>query len=131
MSVKWNIDEYVAKASKGSFAARAARADVYKNNCEIFQSGEYITTSGKVVKLNPSAMLAGTVVYDASCQPSPVGGETTTTHTGVANIGSIELGVGTIRRYRLVFLLKYQALLADRSVPASGGRCPRRGRRAS
>ena len=92
MSVKWNIDEYVAKASKGSFAARAARADVYKNNCEIFQSGEYITTSGKVVKLSPSAMLAGTVVYDASCQPSPVGGETTTTHTGVANIGSIELG---------------------------------------
>ena len=92
MSVKWNIDEYVAKASKGSFAARAARADVYKNNCEIFQAGEYMTTSGKIVKLNPAAMLAGTVVYDAFCQPSTSKGEPVKTLTGVANIGSIELG---------------------------------------
>ena len=92
MSVKWNIDEYVAKASKGSFAARAARADVYKNNCEIFQAGGYMTTSGKTVKLNPAAMLAGTVVYDASCQPSTSEGKPVKTLTGVANLGSIELG---------------------------------------
>ena len=92
MSVKWNIDEYVAKASKGSFAARAARADVYKNNCEIFQAGEYMTTSGKAVKLNPAAMLAGTVVYDAACQPLISEGEPVKTLTGVANLGSIELG---------------------------------------
>lgn len=92
MAVKWNVEDYVAKASKGSFAARAARADVYKNNCEIFQAGEYETASGKVVKLDPKPMLEGTVVYDAPIPPAPAADGSVKTYTGVANMGSIELG---------------------------------------
>lgn len=92
MSITWNPDACLEKASKGSFAARAARADVYKNNCEIFQAGSYETASGKTVELDPSPMLEGTIFYDA-----PFAIPEGTVHseppvTGVANIGCLELG---------------------------------------
>ena len=64
MAITWNPDIYFQKASRGSFAAKAARVEVFKNNCEIFQAGAYETVSGKTVELNPSLMLEGTVVYD-------------------------------------------------------------------
>lgn len=91
-AIQWSIEEYAAKASKGSFAARAARADVYRNNCEIFQAGAYLTESGKTVTLDPSAMLEGTVVFDAPISLPAADGTPIATRTGVANIGSIELG---------------------------------------
>jgi uncharacterized protein (TIGR02452 family) len=92
MAVTWNKEAFYQKASKGSFAARAARADVYKNNCEIFQAGGYKTESGKEVSLDPSTMLGGTVVYDspvALVESAPLAGPTV---TGVANMGSLEMG---------------------------------------
>lgn len=52
MTVNWNTEAFFEKASKGSFAARAARTDVFKNNCEIFQAGGYVSESGKEVILN-------------------------------------------------------------------------------
>lgn len=92
MVVTWNPYTYFQKASKGSFAAKAARADVYKNNCEIFQAGGYETTSGKTVELNPSSMLDGTVVYNAPLSFPEDGGKSEPPMTGVANIGCLELG---------------------------------------
>lgn len=92
MAITWNPDIYFEKASKGSFAAKAARADVYKNNCEIFQAGAYETVSGKTVELNPSSMLDGTVVYDAPIVVPEVFASVEAPMTGVANIGCLELG---------------------------------------
>lgn len=92
MAITWNPDIYFEKASKGSFAAKAARADVYKNNCEIFQDGAYVTVSGKTVELNPSPMLDGTVVYDAPIVFPDVSPSADAPLTGVANIGCLELG---------------------------------------
>lgn len=91
MAIKWNPDTYFGKASKGSFAARAARADVYRNNCEIFQAGAYETVSGKTVGLNPSPMLEGTVVYDAPFVIPEAEAFSEPPVTGVANIGCLEL----------------------------------------
>ena len=92
MAITWNPDIYFEKASKGSFAAKAARAEVFKNNCEIFQAGAYETVSGKTVILNPSPMLEGTVVYDAPIDvPEPVA-LSESPMTGVANVGCLEFG---------------------------------------
>lgn len=92
MAITWNPDLFFEKASKGSFAAKAARADVYKNNCEIFQAGAYETVSGKTVELNPSSMLEGTVVYDAPVAIPEAEALYESPMTGVANIGCLELG---------------------------------------
>ena len=92
MAVKWNSESYFEKASRGSFAAKAARVDVYKNNCEIFQAGAYETTSGKTIELNPVPMLEGTVVYDAQIVVPEVAPSADAPMAGVANIGCLELG---------------------------------------
>lgn len=92
MAITWNPDTYFEKASKGSFAAKAARADVYKSNCEIFQAGAYGTTSEKTVELNPSPMLDGTVFYDAPFTIPESAVQSEPPMTGVANIGCLELG---------------------------------------
>lgn len=92
MAVTWNSESYFEKASRGSFAAKAARADVYRNNCEIFQAGAYETTSGKTVKLNSSPMLDGTVVYDAPIVVPEASPYVEAPMTGVANIGCLEFG---------------------------------------
>lgn len=92
MAVKWNPETYFEKASKGSFAAKAARTEVFKNNSEIFQAGAYETTSGKVVDLNPASMLDGTVVYDAPITIPAGEAGSQSPMTGVANIGCLELG---------------------------------------
>lgn len=92
MAVTWNKDSFFLKASKGSFAARAARADVYLNNCEVFQAGAYKTESGKEVVLDPSEMLDGTVVYDSPIALDAVTSLAEPTITGVANMGSLEMG---------------------------------------
>ena len=92
MSVTWNTEAYIAKASKGSFAAKAARVDVYKNNLDIFREGGYVTASGKTVTLDPSPMLEGTVVYYSPSPATDAVPGNGTPLTGVANIGSIELG---------------------------------------
>ena len=92
MAITWNKRAFFDKASKGSFAARAARADVYANNCEIFQAGVYETESGKEVELDPSAMLEGTIVYDSPIALDEMASLSEPTVTGVANIGSIEMG---------------------------------------
>lgn len=92
MAITWNPDIYFEKASKGSFAAKAARADVYKNNCEIFQDGAYVTVSGKTVELNPSPMLDGTVVYDSPVDVSRSVALGESPMTGAANVGCLELG---------------------------------------
>lgn len=92
MAITWNPDTYFEKASKGSFAAKAARADVYKNNSEIFQAGAYGTTSEKTVELNPSPMLDGTVFYDAPFTIPESAVQSEPPMTGVANIGCLELG---------------------------------------
>lgn len=92
MAVTWNKEAFFDKASKGSFAARSARTDVYVNNCEIFRSGGYETESGKEVELDPSAMLEGTIVYDSPISLDEVPAISEPTVTGVANTGSIEMG---------------------------------------
>lgn len=92
MAVTWNKEAFYQKASKGSFAARAARADVYVNNCEIFRAGGYETESGKEVFLDPSAMLEGTVVYDSPVSLAETAPVAEPTVTGVANMGSLEMG---------------------------------------
>ena len=92
MAITWNPESFFEKASKGSFAAKAARADVYKNNCEIFQTGAYETPSGKNIKLNSVTMLDGTVVYDAPIVVPDVSLSADAPLTGVANIGCLELG---------------------------------------
>jgi len=43
----WNPETFFTKVSKGSFAAKAARIDVYKNNCEIFKAGGYVSLNDK------------------------------------------------------------------------------------
>lgn len=92
MAITWNPDIYFEKASRGSFAAKAARAEVFKNNCEIFQAGAYETVSGKTVELNPSLMLEGTVVYDGPVDVSGTVASGESPLTGAANIGCLELG---------------------------------------
>ena len=92
MAVTWNPETFFEKASRGSFAAKAARADVFKNNCEIFQAGAYETVSGKTVGLNPSPMLEGTVVYDAPVAIPEADALSDPPMVGVANIGCLELG---------------------------------------
>lgn len=92
MAINWNPDTYFEKASKGSFAAKAARAEVFKNNCGIFQACAYETVSGKTVELNPSPMLEGTVVYDAPVDVPAAVALNEPPITGVANIGCLELG---------------------------------------
>ncbi len=92
MSVTWNKEAFFAKASKGSFAARAARTEVYRNNCEIFQAGRYTTASGRTVILDPAPMLDATIVYDAPVQIPATPEQEEPTRTGVANTGSLELG---------------------------------------
>ena len=92
MAVTWNPETFFEKASRGSFAAKAARADVFKNTCEIFQAGAYETVSGKTVELNSSPMLEGTVVYDASVTIPVADALSDPPMTGVANIGCLELG---------------------------------------
>ena len=92
MSVTWNKEAWFAKASKGSFAAKAARVDVFKNNCEIFRAGGYETASGKAVELTPGPMLDGTVVYDSPIEVPDTVLASEPPVTGVANIGCLELG---------------------------------------
>ena len=92
MAITWNPDTFFEKASRGSFAAKAARADVYRNNGEIFRAGAYETVSGKTVELNPSPMLEGTVVYDAPVAIPEADALSNPPMTGVANIGCLELG---------------------------------------
>ena len=60
----WSVTAYKEKAAKSSFAARAARTDVFKNNNEIFAAGGYRTDSGAAVQLqgNDDPMLKGTEV---------------------------------------------------------------------
>ena len=90
MAVTCNKEAFFEKASKGSFAARAAWADVYVNNGEIFRSRGYETETGRKVELDPSAMLEGTVVYDSPIIMDEVPTISEPTVTGVANTGSIE-----------------------------------------
>ena len=61
----WDTQTAAAKAAKGSFAGKSVRADVYKNNNEIFAAGGYKTDSGKIVALpgEDDPMLRGTTVY--------------------------------------------------------------------
>lgn len=92
MGITWNPDFYFEKASKGSFAAKAARVEVFKNNCEIFQASGYETVSGKTVELDPSPMLEGTVVYDSPVVIPETAAMDRPPITGVANIGCLELG---------------------------------------
>ena len=92
MSVTWNTEAFFAKATKGSFAAKAARVDVFKNNCEIFREGGYVTSSGKTVTLDPCPMLEGTVVYDSPIPLPEAGQVDSPLLTGVANTGCLELG---------------------------------------
>lgn len=92
MAITWNPDTFFEKASKGTFAAKAARVEVYKNNCEIFQAGAYETVSGKTVELNPSPMLEGTVVYDNPVDVSRSVALGESPMTGAANVGCLELG---------------------------------------
>ena len=92
MAITWNPDTFFEKASKGTFAAKAARVEVYKNNCEIFQAGAYETVSGKTVELNPSPMLEGTVVYDSPVDVSRSVALGESPMTGAANVGCLELG---------------------------------------
>ena len=92
MAITWNPDAFFEKASKGTFAAKAARVEVYKNNCEIFQAGAYETVSGKTVELNPSPMLEGTVVYDSPVDVSRSVALGESPMTGAANVGCLELG---------------------------------------
>lgn len=62
---EWDTAAAAAKAAKGSFASKAVRVDVYKNNNEIFAAGCYRTGSGTVVNLSGphDPMLEGTIVY--------------------------------------------------------------------
>ena len=90
--VTWNPEAFFVKASKGSFAAKAARADVYKNNCEVFRNGGYTTSSGKTVSLDPGPMLAGTIVFDSPITVPDGGPLNESVLTGVANTGCLELG---------------------------------------
>lgn len=92
MVVTWNTEAFLAKASKGSFAAKAARLDVFKNNCEIFKGGSYQTPSGKIVKLVPDPMLEGTVVYKSPIALPETEHEDSPLLTGVTNTGCLELG---------------------------------------
>ena len=92
MGITWDPQAFFAKASKGSFAARAARADVFKNNCEIFRAGAYETASRKTVELNTTPMLDGTVVYDAPVVVPEVAPIVDATWTGAINMGCLELG---------------------------------------
>lgn len=66
-NVTWNTQAAIEKAIKGSFAAKAVRRDVYKNNNEIFAAGGYTTEDGRQVELDASgsctARLAATKVY--------------------------------------------------------------------
>lgn len=91
MAIKWNTEAYFEKASRGSFAAKAARADVYRSNSEIFRAGAYETASGKTVTLNPESMLSGTIVYDASIDVPEVP-QCEAPVTGVVNAGCLEIG---------------------------------------
>ena len=61
----WDVAAYEAKAAKGSFAARAARTDVFNSNNEIFAAGGYRTDSGTVVTFSGAddPMLKGTIVF--------------------------------------------------------------------
>ena len=61
----WDTQAAAIKAAKGSFAGKSVRADVYKNNNEIFAARGYKTGSGKVVALpeKDDPMLKGTIVY--------------------------------------------------------------------
>ncbi len=62
--IGWNKYEAEAKASKGSWASKGVRIDVFKNNCAIFHDGGYVTDSGKVVEIPvDDPMLVGTKVY--------------------------------------------------------------------
>lgn len=67
----WDVTAAEAKGSRGSFARKAVRVDVFKNNNEIFAAGCYRTDGGSIVPLSgpEDPMLAGTVVYSAELPP--------------------------------------------------------------
>ena len=90
--IGWNKSEAEAKASKGSWASKGVRIDVFKNDCAIFHDGGYVTDSGKVVEIPvDDPMLIGTKVYS---KPFKVEGrkvEDVGTKTGVMNADSFDV----------------------------------------
>lgn len=67
----WDVKAAKEKGAKGSFAKKAVRADVFKNNNEIFASGRYLTDGGRVVPLSgpDDPMLEGTIFYSEEFTP--------------------------------------------------------------
>ena len=67
----WDVKAAKEKGAKGSFAKKAVRVDVFKNNSEIFAAGCYRTDSGKKVRLSgpDDPMLDGTVIYSEEFSP--------------------------------------------------------------
>ena len=64
--ITWDKEAAAAKAARGTFAGKAVRIDVYRNNAEIFHEGGYRTDSGRDVLLPvDDPMLEGTRVYSA------------------------------------------------------------------
>lgn len=90
--IGWNKSEAEAKASKGSWASKGVRIDVFKNNCAIFRDGGYVTDSGKVVEIPvDDPMLAGTKVYSKPFRIEGKKVEEGGTKTGVMNADSFDV----------------------------------------
>ena len=92
-TIKWDASAALAKASKGSFAEKAVRIDVYKNNNEIFKCGSYETARGTVVNIREmnEKCLAGTKVYSRPIELGTVETIEDGTAFDVRNIGCLEM----------------------------------------
>ena len=92
-TVKWDVKAAFEKASKGSFAEKAVRIDVYKNNNEIFKAGCYETERGTVVNIKESnaACLSGTKVYSKPIRLGDIEEVEDGTAFDVRNIGCLEM----------------------------------------
>ena len=92
-TIKWDATAALAKASKGSFAEKAVRIDVYKSNNEIFKCGCYETANGTVVNLKDmnTTCLAGTKVYSKPINLGHIETVEDGTAFDVRDIGCLEM----------------------------------------
>ncbi|MCQ2148224.1 MAG: TIGR02452 family protein [Bacteroidales bacterium] len=84
--VQWDIKAFLEKAQKGSFAAKAARGDVFKNNNLVFKAGGYRTDTGVEVELSDLSKSAdATVFYEKEFNVADVPSLDCPTLTGTIN----------------------------------------------
>ena len=93
----WNKRAAAEEAASGIYKARAVRQKVYKNNCEIFAAGGYLSDSGKEVSLPTNdPMLDGTKVYSTAFDVCHIAPQSTPTTTSTVNADCLAVAKGLL-----------------------------------